>query len=131
MPDLDSRSGFQIWVPDLDARSGFKIWIPDLDAGSESRQDRDPIIELEEFEEALASTRDAGGVCAPSTERKGPIGPGGRRPTKRAKMPKGPRKPKADWRATGTCANGANGSQNMFSRRCGQKRGSEVRVRTG
>ena len=37
----------------------------DPDARSGSRQDRDPIIESEEFEEALASSRYAGGRSPP------------------------------------------------------------------
>ena len=69
-------------MPDLDSRSRCRIWVPDWDAG----EDRDPIIESEEFEEALASSRYAGGW--------------GRSP-----LPKGPRRPKADWRA-----NSANGT---------------------
>ena len=92
-PDLDSRSGFQIRIPDLDSRS--EIWIPDLSPG----RDRDPIIEWEEFEEALASSRYAGGCgggAAPPPGPTGPIGPGGRKPTKKAKVPKGLRRPKAD-----------------------------------
>ena len=63
------------------------------------------VTNMEEFEEALASSRYAGvcgGGAGPPTGPTGPIGPGGRRPTKRAKVPKGPRRPKADWRANGT-----------------------------
>ena len=77
--------------------------MPDLDSRPGYRQDRDPIIESEEFEEALASSRYAGGVgegAAPPHGPMGPKGPGGRRPTKKAKVLKGSRRPKA---------NGANG----------------------
>ena len=59
-------------------------WIPDLDARSGSRQDRDPIIESEKFEQALASSRYAGCVW------------GGAQPPHRANGADRARRPKAD-----------------------------------
>ena len=64
--------------------------MPDPDARSGSRQDRDPIIESEEFEEALASSRYAGGVWR-----------GGAAPTHRANGADRVRRPKADKEGQG------------------------------
>ena len=60
--------------------------MPDQDARSGSRQDRDPIIESEEFEEALASSRYAWG---------------GRNPPHRANGADRARRPKADKEGQG------------------------------
>ena len=78
--------------------------MPDPDARSGSRQDRDPIIESEEFEEALASSRYAGGVW------------GGRSPPHRANGADRARRPKADKEGQG-----AEGSSEAEGRLEGQR----------